>query len=734
MKHLLTTLLLCIALTPCIASTNLLSNGDFEDAQTKSSFFGTNVEFTDWTFSGLGVLAIETTDVHSGKQAMRVNKPSLNSSRLSQSVDLQSDNEGQEYQLTIHYKTITANEEDIALSCKWNCVPEPSGTPHDSTVLNQVLPFSSDWKKISVTTTKPKNATSLLVSLTVKKGVIVLFDDFSLTRIEKTTPWYTVSPEKINAAQCNIGDSTLMATLTIRQGGLTEPVKLEITGIGRENFKLEKNQATAVEETIRLWFAPKTVGIHKGTLLTDCSEALDDNHSITLIGTGTDSTLLPEITLTPATLPAFSAKAGETIEDTITVTSTNCIDYIYATCTNTEENGAFRINTSMLPRNTESKVCVTFSPSKAGTYSAIIAFTTTGGETKTLTVTGTATEPDSTTIDWQTDFQWANTTPLTLLKEPFDSINHNRTLHLDGWQNIVKQGARPWWGYEDVNNNGEHCAKATAYIWGETDSTLYEMWLVTPALEYRNAANQVFTFRVRGDYIANGQNATLQLYYIDATDTTDVFYQDLEIEMPTTEDQAGDWFDFQVNLTGQTSIADTFYMAFRFTGYSGVTGAATYLIDDVSWGRDDLPLITADSTQIIATTSLNEKKTIPVKITGTNLTESISISVTGNNANKFSATPTTLLPLGGAVLVEFQSDQEGVHEAYLRIRSRGAVDLYIPMAVLVKSNTAIDNIENNANNEQNKSHLLLHNGTLYIRTSNANSVTYHTLLGQPIRP
>jgi hypothetical protein len=156
-------------------------------------------------------------------------------------------------------------------------------------------------------------------------------------------------------------------------------------------------------------------------------------------------------------------------------------------------------------------------------------------------------------------------------------------------------------------------------------------------------------------------------------------------------------------------------MAFRFTGYSGATGAATYLIDDVSWGRDDLPLISADSTQITAITALNEKTAIPVIITGTNLTEDISISVTGNNASKFSVLPTTLPKTGGVILVNFQSDQEGVHEAYLRIRSRGAVDLYIPMAVLVKTDTAIDyvNYENNVNN-----------------TNNANNVEVYTISGQ----
>ncbi len=704
----------------CTATTNLLSNGDFEEAKTNFPF---GAEFTDWSFGA--EIAIETTDVQHGEKAFRTVKVSMTRS-LQQEVDMQTEAVGQEFELTIHYKTLEANEGDIFLNTQWNYLRPHSGTPHDSAALNQVLPLSSEWKELTFRTTKPQDASSLLVSIGVKKKAKVLFDNFSLCRTENTDPWYTLSPERINTANCNIGDSVLMATLIVRQGNLTQPVNLMITGTGNAAFRLEKSQATAAEESIKLWFAPTTMGIYKATLLTDCAEALDYNTTRTLYATATDSTLLPEITLTPSSLPAFAAKVGESIEDTLTVTSQNCIDFVYVSCTNTEENGAFRINSSLLPRNAESKVCVTFNPSKAGTYSATITFTTTGATPKTMVVTGTATEKDSTVIDWASDFHWDTTAPLTLLKEGFDNINHNQTLHLDGWQNVVLQGARPWWGDEDKNNDGEHCAKATGYIWGETDSTLYEMWLVTPALDYKNAANQVFTFRVRGDYVADGQSAKLQLYYIDATDTTDVYTQDLQIDMPATEDQQGDWLDFQVNLTGQENIADAFFMAFRFTGYSGATGVATYLIDDVSWGRDDLPLLSADSAQIVGTVGLNEKKVFPLVVHGTNLTEEITISVTGNNASKFKVVPTTLPAIGGVAAVEFQSDQEGVHEAYLRIRSRGAVDLYIPMAVLVKANTAVDNI---SDAEATPCRLLFHEGMLYIRAADG---TRYTLLGQPL--
>ncbi len=713
--------ILIAAILPTQAATNLLSNGDFEDAKTNPLF---GAEFTDWAFGG--VIAIETTDIHGGTKALRTEEVTAKRS-LIQAVNLRDDVVGQEYEIKGHYKVLSANAGDLALNCLWECVPPHTGTPHDSVVLNQPLDVTSTgWQSFSVTTTKPQNGTTFYFSVAVNKGVKVIFDDFSLTRTEKTEPWFTVTPETISQSDCSLGDSVLVADFLIRQGNLTQPVNLYLTGANRTMWRLEKTQATAAEDNVKLWYKPTAIGKHTGAFLIESSEAQNDNKIYSLSGTCIDPTKAPTITINPASLPVFRAAVGQTVVDSVALTSENCIDHVYATIS--PAGTGFTIDRSLILKNTSTYIYITFSPSVVGTATATITFTTARGDTKTISVTGEATEPAPEVVDWQTDFEWKTRTPRTLLIEPFDDINHNKTLLLSEWQNVVKTGTRPWWGYEDSINDSEHCAKATAYISGVTDSTLFTMWLVTPPLDFKNAANQVFTFRVRGDYLLEGQSASLKLYYIDANNTADVYFEDLQIAMPSTEDEAGEWLDFQVNLTGQTTIADIFYMGFCFTGYSGTTGAATYLIDDVSWGRADLPLITADSTQIIGTAVLNEAKTFNINITGQNLTESVTVSVAGNNKSKFKVSPATLSPQGGTITVTFQSDQEGVHQAYLRVRSRGAVDLYIPMAVLVKNNTAVDNI---STSNQPTRQLLYDRGILYIRMEDG---TCYTLLGQPIHP
>ena len=722
MKRLLSSLLLCTLL--CVSATaadNLLSNGDFEVAETNFLF---GADFEDWTFGG--GIAIETQDVYSGKQAFRTTEVKQTRS-LEQTIDLQADVTGQEFEMTIHYKVLSANAGDLSLNSAWNFRYPQEGTPHDSIVLNQVLPLgNNDWQELKIKTTKPQDATSFQFSIAVKKGVLVIFDTFSFARTESQLPWYTVMPETIAPARSNIGDEVLMTTLTIRQGNITEPIQLHITGANSDMFRLEKSQVTAAEETVKLWYAPTAVGNHKAMLITDCSQALGDNKTYSLSGVASDSTQKPEIHITPTSLPAFTAKAGTQVRDSVVVTSLNCVEDLTVTCLNDGNENAFTISSSLIPRNMEAKTYITFAPRKAGTYSATIYWSSKNAQKQQIRVTGTATDQDPVTQDWATAFVWDSTSPTPLLNEHFDLIEHNKTLHINGWQNVVLQGARPWWGYEDRNNDNEHCAKATAYIWGEKDSTMYEMWLVTPALDYKNAKNQVFTFRVRGDNLLQGQSAQLQLYYIDATEPTDIFFQDLQVEMPATADQSGDWLDFQVNLSGQENIPDVFFMGFRFTGYSGNNGAATYLIDDVSWGRDDLPLISVDSIQIVATVAPNEIKAFALKVTGSHLTENISVSVGGSNASKFKVTPATLPQEGGDLGVGFQSEEEGVHEAYLRIRSRGAVDVYVPMSILVQQRSGVDNTQADTDR---RARILLEGGTMYIQTPDGKR---YSVIGQSV--
>ena len=692
------------------AQDNLILNGDFEIGSPNFLF---GAQFEDWTFNG-GEIAIETTDVYDGEQAFRTVNIKQATASLSQSVDLQTDVTGQAFVLTIHYKVIDASEGDLSLNSAWEYY-RPTEGQHDSATLNQTLPIGEGWQEFSVTTTKPQNANSFRVSVQVKKGMKVLFDGFSLTREAKTIPWFTVSPESINSVSTNVGEEKLMATLTIRQGNTTKPVSLWLSGTNKGMFRIDKEEVTEAEEQVALYYTPTAAGSHKAYLMVESPEATQDFKSISLSASANDPTQKPELTISPNSIPHFTTTVGSTVSNTIQVSSLNCTEDITVTILNDNEPSAFVISSTLIPKNMEAQTVITFRPTKVGEYSATIYWSTAGAQKQQIKVTGTATpsseNPDK---DWATEFKWDMSKPYTLLNEHFDQATHNKTLVLKDWQNVVKKGDRPWWGFDDKENDVvvEHCAKATAYIYQEPDATPLEMWLVTPALDYRNAGARTFTFRVRGDYLSDEQSADLQVYYIDATEPNDIFFQDLQIAVPRTADESGDWIDLHINLAGQENIADVFFMAFRFTGNSGQEGAATYLIDDVSWGRTDLPAITTDSVSIIMTTNPNAIKAVGVTVEGKNLTEPISVTKAGANPSSFTITPTELPAEGGILAVGFQSAELGVHEAYLRLRSRGAVDVFIPMAVLVTQGQGIEK----TTQETTKAHLSVQDGSVVVVT------------------
>lgn len=319
---------------------------------------------------------------------------------------------------------------------------------------------------------------------------------------------------------------------------------------------------------------------------------------------------------------------------------------------------------------------------------------------------------------WANDFEWDLSNPLTLLVEPFDNTEHNKPIALEGWQNVAPADARPWWGFDETKTSparGEgKYAKATAYQYGQESTANWEMWLVTPALDYKNAQSKVFTFSVMAEYLADeGNLAALEIYYIDATDPTNVFKQDLSesFAIPATGDENLIWRTFFLDLTPYTeTMADVFFMAFRYIGPNGGDGAVTYYIDDVSWGRTDLPVISVDVTQIMAETVVNEVSELAtINVTTSNVTGSINVAVKGANYNKFSLSAETLPAQGGALTVSFLSDQTGVHEAYIELSSSEAPSVFIPMAILCKETQGLEETE-----MENRSRKLFRNGQLLI--------------------
>lgn len=491
------------------------------------------------------------------------------------------------------------------------------------------------------------------------------------------------------AAPINV--ATEYVKLKVDAANLPSAVSIYITGTNGKMFSLSTEEIPAGTSTtdVIVTYTPTAVGKHTARINFESADMPELNNAFTINTVCIDPANPPTIIVEPMELPQFSAKVGEQQQQTLKVTTKGLPDYGKVKLMG-EGEGAFLINNTMLMEEMEQTLTVTFKPKAEGTFTERLEFSALEAETFYVTITGTTTGGADPSDKEGDDLPLTAENPLTLLNENFDNITNNKPVSIEGWKNVAMEGKRAWWGSDA---DGEKTAKVSAYDSSVEigKATPCEMLLVTPPLDFVNSATKMFTFRVMGNLLTEGMTDLLELCYIDLEGgEMNVF--PIELTMPNIPDLNNEWQEYHLNLEGQ-DLADVFFMGFRFKSQLGRENSATYYIDDVTYGRDDLPMITPSVTQL-AFESTKGATTVSEEITleTLNTTEPITLSLGGPNKSKFELTATTLPATGGKFAVKFQSDEIGVHEAYIKVSSRGAADVYIPVSVNNKDNSGIVSI------------------------------------------
>lgn len=414
-------------------------------------------------------------------------------------------------------------------------------------------------------------------------------------------PAITITPEKITQAAGALGKTVEVATIHVSAQNMKYATTFELAGKNADQFSISQStvEKGSTETDIVISYTPTEVAVHKAYLMVNCPSIEDYYKTINFSAYAIDEQNPPTITLNPTALEPFTAKVNETSEQTIEVTTANMPDYTYV---KVKDAGQFILSNTMLLRNMANTVKITFQPKAEGTYSTALVFSALGMEDVEVPISGVATGGTQEEPKEGVDFVLSDENPLTELTETFDNIDRNKPLALDRWTNSAIVGTRAWWGYSfpdyDQESPNEKVAKVTPYD-SKMESGMGEpvqMMLVTPPLDFKNAKNNIFTFRVRGDYLQDNQTDKLELCYVDITEGEPYIQPLTECRMPCTKDESGNWYPYTVDLTGQ-QLADVFFMAFRFTSTRGCDNAATYYVDDVTYGRETSGISTLDMTE-----------------------------------------------------------------------------------------------------------------------------------------
>lgn len=574
-------------------SEELLENGSFEE-YTLSSFMSLkSAAFDGWSFTNAWGQNVDSADVVDGKAAfMTTSELKVLGATLYQSIDCSNYMVNDSFRVAFYYKNV--NDSLLSLDCYWTAsagsdplVQEPA--------LQQVLPYSAEWTKVEVGTIKPEGARNFEFRIAFTKKSLAKLDSCSFEFIEPTAPYFTIIPNKDSySVTAQIKTDTLVAKIAIRQFNLTEPVTLTITGTGKKAFSIDKPEVTATLDTVTVRFEASTVGKYSATLNINDDESPETsimNRSVSLSATAIDTTKAPIITITPLEFDTFRCKAYESVTDTFIVHSENCYDYVHVVVDDeTGDPWAFGLSDSYFLKNETDTVIITFAPKKDGVYTARYKAYTSGiADTIFFSTAGVASEgkPEPIIVDWDTTFVFNTNNPYAIMDENFDHADtcRNKTLKTTDWQNVVTKGQRPWWGYYSDTTTQ---AKAVSYFsYQDSGKIEMETWLVTPALDYKNAPTKIFSFSVMSDLIYKGQTGRLQLYFVDPSDPNLIIFQHIAAAdslFPADDSELeGNWVPIVMDLSVVPNMPDVFFMVFRFYDKGGNNGVVYYLTD-IRWG------------------------------------------------------------------------------------------------------------------------------------------------------
>lgn len=148
------------------------------------------------------------------------------------------------------------------------------------------------------------------------------------------------------------------------------------------------------------------------------------------------------------------------------------------------------------------------------------------------------------------------------------------------------------WKSKTFNNTSagvtEKYIQATAYSGDDSNAGLaYDWWMISPALNVKDAAKKVFSFYSEGAY---WQSSTkLEVYVMNEPKSTASSKELLNVTLATSAAPGGNFKGWvasgDINLEGKGDIV---YIGFHYTAEDGNGKSTTYCIDDFAFGRNQV--------------------------------------------------------------------------------------------------------------------------------------------------
>lgn len=160
----------------------------------------------------------------------------------------------------------------------------------------------------------------------------------------------------------------------------------------------------------------------------------------------------------------------------------------------------------------------------------------------------------------------------------------------EGWRDEIispldrYEDERTWQSRSYTNNSSiEKYIQASAHR-GEYNNNWgisYEWWIITPALNVKDAVHKVFSFYSAGAYWE--ETSSLKVYLLKEPKSTDPNKELLNVKVATPDEQNYTWVaSGDISLEGKGDIV---YIGFCYQAQGGSNNSTTYCIDDFAFGR-----------------------------------------------------------------------------------------------------------------------------------------------------
>lgn len=384
-----------------------------------------------------------------------------------------------------------------------------------------------------------------------------------------------------------INADTDICKIKVDATGLAAAATVSVTGANADLFSVSPSVIPAGTSSteIIVTYSPTSPGRHTASLYLNFDGTDSELNKTISLGTcmAYDPENLPVLEITPSEL-TLNAQVGASDRATATLKVRNAFDYVYAARQNADAQGITISSTQYLPSISEQLVTITFQPKKAGNVDQSFLFTTLKGESVLLTVHGITSGTDQPEEPQGGELVLDETTSHSLYAQDFSTVLHNKPLELPEWSNVAEVGTRAWWGYVSEEFTA---AKVTAYdskmATGEGEPC--KMLLVSPALDYANAAYKTLKFRLMGKGLYDGMTDLLEICLVEK-EGTDVYITPMDgFNVPVTSDMDSEWIPYEVDMSVIPDMPSVFWIGYRFTSTRGHDNAAQYFITDFVWGE-----------------------------------------------------------------------------------------------------------------------------------------------------